>query len=164
MFYKYVLEILLHIFSQKGLSKFIRKIFFCFDFFLSPFATLWHDKVFAWNSPFSVLQQVIPSKNGSKKCHFQAHSSPSKPHDMVSFLSLNHHILCLLCFLQQNYCLNVRRVLKPDAPERDSPLGVSLFCHANSFSFFLFSVWEEYSQKIPDTHFGNYFKTLPLVL
>jgi len=38
--YEILMKILLHIFSQKGLSKFIRKIIFGFASLLPPFAIL----------------------------------------------------------------------------------------------------------------------------
>ena len=88
-----------------------------------------------------------PSKNSPKKCHFQAHFLPQKPHDIVLFLVFNHYILCLLRFLQQNYRLNVRRVLKPDALGRDSALGVSLFI-SNSLNLVSFHfVWRSIFSK-----------------
>ena len=72
---------------------------------------------------------------------------PQKPHDIVLFLVFNHYILCLLRFLQQNYRLNVRRVLKPDALGRDSALGVSLFI-SNSLNLVSFHfVWRSIFSK-----------------
>lgn len=98
------MKFITYFFAKRGVRIYSQNTFLLFFIF----ATLYHDKVFASKPRFSVLQQVKPSKNGSKKS-FLATLFVPKTTRYSDYFSLNLYILRLFRFLQQNYRLNVGR-------------------------------------------------------